>query len=71
MVDLTYITEQEMRELIVKEGEQAKAEGKSYIRNPLGFSGHLINTGNTNEIVTQRILERHPILSEGVIQTQI
>lgn len=66
MNEIRYIDEQPMRDLIIHLGEQAKAEGKQFIKNPAGFGGHLINTGKNAYRVSMKILENHPKLASKI-----
>lgn len=70
MQDLEYIAERDARELIIREGRKGVDNGTSCVKNPVGFSGHLINVGNTAHEVAERILDRHLTLF-GCINPEI
>ncbi len=59
MMALEFITEQEMKGIVIEESERAKKLGRAHILNPAGFSGHLISVGNKAYDISMRILDKH------------
>ncbi len=60
MANLTYITEEGMREVIQTEAARAKAEGKSYIENSTGFGNHLTGTKKKARDIGETVLSKNP-----------
>ncbi len=65
-MEIQYIDEETAKGLIKKAGDKAIGEGKKFITNPTGFSGHLINTGRNAELVAERILGKNSDLQGKV-----
>lgn len=60
---LEFITEGEMKDIVIKESERAKKLERVNILNPAGFSWHLISVGNKAYDISMRILDKHPDLA--------
>lgn len=64
MPELDYITEDQMRALVIEESARARDMGRSHIMDPDGFANHLIKTGNTAWEVSELILKRNHLLEQ-------